>query len=322
MMGIQIRRCLLPLLALAVTMPLTLTCTTLEPIVVTRVVYQTVETTPRIVQVTATSAPTLPPTETPEPAAIPTPSLDGFPTHPAPLKTVIPNVDPTCTEDGAVRTFSVDLSTSESRIRFQIYLPPCYEQQPSSFYPVIFLLHSAGGRCLTWNQNGAAEVANRLIRNGQVPPFILVTPGFGVLDDKCATLANDFVPQVDDRFRTLSHPRHRGVGGASSGGHLAACMAFQFPEQFGSAGVFGGGIFAEHIESFNNWIDRTPQQQRPRVLVDIGDQDDMMPFTDVLTRTLTQRDIPYTLIVEPGGHSFEYWASHLEMYYLWFAEDW
>ena len=84
MIGIQVRKCLLPSVAMAVIMSLTLTCTTLEPIVVTRVVYQTVETAPRIVQVTATPAPTLPPTETPEPAAIPTPSPDGLPTHPAP----------------------------------------------------------------------------------------------------------------------------------------------------------------------------------------------------------------------------------------------
>jgi enterochelin esterase-like enzyme len=184
------------------------------------------------------------------------------------------------------------------------------------------LLHGAGGNCLNWNQNGAATVADQMIRSGRVPPFILITPGFAALDDKCVTLVNDFVPQMDDRFRTLSHPQHRGVGGASSGGHLAACMAFQFPDQFGSAGVFGGGIFDEHTESFYGWIDATSPQQRPRVLIDIGNQDDMMPFTSVLTRTLALRDVPYTLIVEPGSHSFEYWSDHLETYYLWFAEDW
>lgn len=303
----QVEKCLLSLLTLATTVLLT-SCTTIEPIVVTRVIYQTIETTPQIVQVTATSTPTVPPTE--------------IPTRPPPSKTVIPSVDPSCTQDGSVQTFSTDLSTSESRIRFQIYLPPCYEQQPSSHYPVIFLLHSAGGNGLTWNQNDAAKVADRMIHDGQVPPFILVTPGFSTLDDKCTTLAKDFVPQIDDRFRTLSHPQHRSVGGASSGGHLAVCMAFQFPEQFGSAGVFGGGIFAEHTPSFNSWIDETPPQQRPRVLIDIGDQDDMMPFTNVLTQTLTRRDVLYTLIVEPGEHSFQYWAGHLETYYLWFAEDW
>ncbi len=301
-----LKKYLVPILLLAATTLLTF-CVPIKPVVVTRMVYQTVETTPHIVHVTATPTPKLP---------------DEFPTRPAPLETVIPDVDPACTQDGAVQTHSIDLSTSGSSIRFQIYLPPCYEQQLSSRYPVIFLLHGAGGRALTWNQNGAAEVANRMIRDGQVPPFILVTPGFSELDDKCTTLANDFAPQIDDRFRTLSHPQHRGVGGASSGGHLAACMAFQFPEQFGSAGVFGGGIFAEHTEDFDRWIDATPSQQQPRVLIDIGEQDDMMPFTNVLTRTLARQDIPYTLITEPGGHSFEYWASHLETYYLWFAQDW
>jgi enterochelin esterase-like enzyme len=302
----EIKKRLLAVLALTATTLLTF-CAPIKPIVVTRIVYLTVETSPQVVQITATHT-AVPPGEPP--------------TRPDPLETVIPNVDPTCTQDGTVETYSTDLSTSESSIRFQIYLPPCYEQQSPSRYPIIFLLHGAGGRSLTWNQNGAAEVANRMIRSGQVPPFILVTPGFSALDDKCVTLANDFAPQIDDRFHTLSHPQHRGVGGASSGGHLAACMAFQFPDQFGSAGVFGGGIFAEHTKSFNDWIDATPPQQRPRVLIDIGEQDDMMPFTNVLTRTLIRQDIPYTLITEPGEHSFQYWASHLETYYLWFAKDW
>jgi enterochelin esterase-like enzyme len=294
---VRARKYLLLLSALVVTVFLATACAP-----ATRVVYQTVETTPRIVHVTATPTPTPAPTETP-----------------TPLATAIPRLAATCTQDGSVQTLRVDTAAGAS-IRFQVYLPPCYEQQPTAHYPVVYLLPGAGGNSLVWNQNGAAEVANRLIRAGRVPPFILVTPDIFRIEDPCVTLANDFAPQVDGRFRTLSDSRYRAVGGASSGGYVAACMGFQFPGQFGSVGVFGGGIFVEHVERFDNWIAAAPRQ--PRVLVDLGDQDDMRPFTHVLTQTLTRQDVPYTLVIEPGGHSFEYWAGHLEMYYLWFAEAW
>ena len=289
----------LPLLALAVTMSLTCACAAPTP----RVVYQTIETTPHIIHITATPTPTLPP--------------------PTPVKTAIPRLAATCGEDGDVRTFNIDTSAPNDSIRFQVYLPPCYEQQPTAHYPVVYLLHGAGRNLLAWNQNGAAETANRMIRDGQIPPFILVTPNlFKVNDDKCTTVVRDLVPHVDGHFRTLPDPQYRGVGGASSGGFIAACMSFQFPGQFGNVGVFGGGLFDERTPRFNGWITATPPQQHPRVLIDLGAQDDMRPFTNVLTRTLAQRDVPYTLVIEPGGHSYEYWAGHLEMYYRWFAESW
>ncbi len=290
----------MPLCALLVTLFLASACAP-----VTRVVYQTVETTPQIVHVTATPTPTRAPTETP-----------------TPLASAIPRVSATCAQDGTVQTLRVDTAAGSS-IRFRVYLPPCYEQQPDSYYPVVYLLHGAGGRgdnSRVWNQNGAAEVANRLIRDGQVPPFILITPDFFRIEEPCVALVNDFAPQVDGRFRTLSDSRYRAVGGASSGGYVAACMGFQFPAQFGNVGVFGGGIFGEHVERFDNWITATSQQ--PRVLVDLGQQDDMRPFTRVLTQTLTRQDVPFTWVHEPGGHSFEYWGSHLETYYLWFAKSW
>ena len=246
----------------------------------------------------------------------------------APSSAIPPSPPPACAEDGLVHSDSVDGIQPGSTIRFEVYLPPCYDQQSPHAYPVLYLLHGASGGSFTWNQNGAARVANRMIRSGDVPPFILVMPGFSSdvsasLDSTCATLADGLVPQIDRRFRTLADRQHRAVAGASFGGVVATTMAFQFPARFGSVGAFGAGILDRQADGFDRWLAATPPDQRPRVLVDIGDQDTtMLAFTNVLTQTLTRHDVPYTLIVEPGDHTYRYWASHLETYYHWFAESW
>jgi enterochelin esterase-like enzyme len=235
---------------------------------------------------------------------------------------------PPCAEDGVVQSDTAAGAQPGSTIRFEIYLPPCYGQQPSLSYPVLYLLHGASGGSFTWNQNGAARVANHMIRSGEVPPFILVTPGFASdvsasLDSTCVALADGLVPQIDHRFRTLADRQHRAVAGASFGGVVATTIAFQFPARFGSVGAFGAGILDQQAEGFNRLLAATPPDQRPRVLIDIGDRDiAMLPFTHVLTQSLTQYDVPYTLIVKPGDHSYQYWAGHLETYYRWFAESW
>jgi enterochelin esterase-like enzyme len=250
----------------------------------------------------------------------------------APSPAISPSPAPatalSCAEDGTLQSDSAAGIQPGSTVRFEVYLPPCYEQRAPLAYPVLYLLHGAGGGSFTWNQNGAARVADRMIRSGEVPPFILVTPGFtsdvsASLDSTCAMLADGLVPQVDRRFRTLADRQHRAVAGASFGGVVAATMAFQFPERFGSVGAFGAGILDRQADDFNRWLAATPPDRRPRVLVDIGDRDTtMLSFANVLTQTLTQHAVPFTRIVEPGDHSYQYWAGHLETYYRWFAESW
>lgn len=230
---------------------------------------------------------------------------------------------PVCREDGVVGDGSVESPTQGWPIRFQYYLPPCYEEQSGRAYPVVYLIHGRGGSQVTWNSSArAAEIANRMIRDGTVPPFILITPANTSGDPYGLALANDLVPYVDEAFRTQTDRRHRVVGGASLGGVVAARMAFQFPDRFGSVGIFGGGMVSGDEGNFEEWIAGMPPQLWPRVLIDIGDQDTMMEATERLAGLLDERGIPYTLNVEPGGHTYAYWSSNLEMVLRWYAQDW
>jgi enterochelin esterase-like enzyme len=224
-----------------------------------------------------------------------------------------------CTDEGTRQGGSVESPTAGSIIRFQVYLPPCYDQETSLAYPVVYLLD---GNRATWNQYGAARIAEDLILDRRVPPFILITPGIATTEERCAAVASDLPAEVDGGFRTLADRRHRAVAGASSCGHTAACAALQFPDRFGSVGIFGSGIFGEDVEEFSGWIAATPLEQQPRIWIDTGEQDEMMPYTNLLIYALTSEGVAVTYVSEPGGHQFEYWASHLEAFYLWLAEGW
>lgn len=133
---------------------------------------------------------------------------------------------------------------------------------------------------------------------------------------------NDLIPYIDSNFRTLTDRHHRVVGGGSRGATVAARMAFQFPDMFGRVGAFSGGMVKDDEEKFDKWISATTPEQRPRVLIDIGDNDTIMPDGERLVAILDKWQVPYTFNVKPGNHSYGYWMSNMETYLRWCTEDW
>jgi Enterochelin esterase and related enzymes len=135
-------------------------------------------------------------------------------------------------------------------------------------------------------------------------------------------LAIDLVSDVDEKFRTIKDRRYRGVGGISHGGGIAARMVFQFPETFGSLGILSGGIASQEKETFAVWIASTSADNLPRVRIDVGDRDGILPLTQNLNRVLDHSQVPFTLNVGAGDHNWTFWSPRMGSYLIWFAEAW
>ena len=229
---------------------------------------------------------------------------------------------PTGTQNARTQQARIDSPTLGRSLTFEYYLPPHYQRQAGVSYPVVYLIPGGGGTPSTWTSDmHGAEIADQLIRSGEVPPFILVTMANLSDDQHGMALVNDLVPYVDAHFRTQADRRHRAVGGCSLGGLIAYRMAFQHPDLFGSVGLFGGVIRPEE-EALNAWIAATPPDQWPRVLMDYGDQDSLVKKTRIVTDILDEWGIPYSMNVGSAGHDLMYWSSHLDMYLRWYAMEW
>jgi enterochelin esterase-like enzyme len=239
------------------------------------------------------------------------------PAPPTPIPT------PACSEDGYTEQDRVESPTLGWKIDFEVYLPPCYAEHTWAAYPVLYLIPVLHGGMADWKGAGSTEIANRMIHAGEIPPFIIVSPANYPSDSHGDALMNDLFPHIEENYRTLNDRTHRAVGGASMGGAIAYRMAFRRPDLFSSVGIFGSGVVSGDEGNLNDWIAAMSPEQWPRVLLDCGDGDTpMLKNTREMARVLDEWEIPYTLNVEPGGHSYAYWGGHLEMYYKWYAEDW
>jgi enterochelin esterase-like enzyme len=228
----------------------------------------------------------------------------------------------TCEEPGTIGNDRVVHPTQNFDISFRYYLPPCYEKQTDARFPVIYLITMPIERQLNTSDTTPMSLTDRLIRAEKMPPVIIVVPNDLVAQGYHFALAKDLVPYVDEKFQTIKNKRYRGVGGISHGAGIAARMAFQFPELFGSLGVFSGGIDSGEKSTFEAWIDSIAPEDYPRILINIGEQDGMMPYTQNLLGILDSQNVPYEINIEPGGHNWEFWSTRMESYLFWFVESW
>ena len=249
------------------------------------------------------------------------PAAQKIPTQPA-LTGTLPVPEASCDRPGTLGSDQVPFVTQGYDISFDYYLPPCYAEQPEARFPVIYLLVMPYEGRLDPGSQAPRSLAERLIQSGRMRPAILIVPQATVGVGYHAALAKDLVPYVDSRFRTLHEARYRGVGGISHGAAIAARMAFEFPDLFGSVGLFSGGIDSSEMGTFDGWIAQAPQGELPRVLISVGTQDAIWRLTSNFLRVLDRNRVPYLLEQGPGSHSWDFWGPKMESYLLWFAGAW
>ena len=231
-------------------------------------------------------------------------------------------------------------------------LPPSYDQNKTRKYPVLYFFHGLGDNEQMFIHGGAFNLVQDLWERKQIGEFLIVTPAAGAsfyINSRSGKvhyedfLVQEFLPQIEVRYRTSAGRSSRGVSGVSMGGYGALHLAFRHPELFAAvsaespalidefpafvAPATGGGMRARVLEeTFGSppdpafWernspltLARTARLGALGIYFDCGDQDDY-GFEDgakSLDKILTRRQIPHQAHIYPGRHDWEYFAEHL-----------
>jgi putative esterase len=143
-----------------------------------------------------------------------------------------------------------------------VYLPPGYDDEHERRYPAVYQIQGLTGQLDMWRNRSAfrpsvPERFDELFASGDSPPCVLVwvdcwtslggsqfidSPGTGRYH---TYLCEEIVPWVDERYRTLGAPEHRGIAGKSSGGYGAMVNAMLRPDVFGGFATHAGDALFE-----------------------------------------------------------------------------
>lgn len=227
---------------------------------------------------------------------------------------------------GSIHTLFYDSRAASIPRRVHVYTPPGYEDSPRRRYPTLYLLHGSGDDDSSWSSGlGRANViVDNLIRDGKMPPMVVVMPdghvrapgktfpptAFG--DD----LVGDLVPLIDKRFRTN---RERSICGLSMGGAQTVTVGMAHPELFHSFGIFSAGVRSEAPGPFDSAIAtlaaaRGGEKPGPLVWIAIGKEDFLFERCQTLKQKLTAAKLSFTYVETAGGHVWHNWRAYLAQF--------
>src|ERR671935_2864469 len=144
-----------------------------------------------------------------------------------------------------------------------VYVPPGYDDATERRYPSIYLIQGLTGQLDMWRNRSAfrrspVELMDELFASGEAPPALLVWVdawtsygGSQFLDSPAVGryhtyLCDELVPWVDEHYRTLAAPEHRGIAGKSSGGYGAMVTPMLRPDLFGGLATHAGDALFEN----------------------------------------------------------------------------
>lgn len=226
---------------------------------------------------------------------------------------------------GTVDTQQIINSTiMKMEVHYSIYLPPGYEESSSTTYPVLYLLHGYDGDYLDWiNKGNMVDIVDKTNSIGNIKEMIIVMPSgmnsyylndyFGGSLRYEDFFINEFIPQVESKYRVTSNDR--AIAGLSMGGFGTTYLAFKYSELFTSAysmsGVFNIGN-PPLIKTIINSKTNKELIELPPFTMEYGTE-------DVITRSqnidfdafLTGKGINHTYIKRSGTHEWSFWQLSL-----------
>lgn len=242
---------------------------------------------------------------------------------------------------GVLHRHSYRSDLAEEEREFVVYTPPSYAEGRTEF-PILYLLHGAGGGPSDWTTLGRAQVIlDNLIARGAAVPMVIVMPstygresrrhppptsGSAWLErpdvwrrdaEQCREiLRREIRPQVETVYRVRCDPEGRAIAGLSLGGAHTLAAAWHEPGEYGWVGAFSPGgpfrIFARDFPGSFPRLDREAAAGVRLFWVSCGRDDGLFAISRDFAAWLTGRAVPHRWVETSGGHNWTVWRKNLE----------
>ena len=218
--------------------------------------------------------------------------------------------------------------------RLTVYTPYGYEAKANAKkkYPVLYLLHGAGGDEEAWSSMGrAAQILDNLIEQGKAEPMIVVMPNGNPNQQAAQTLGlktsdvnfrdpayanayvrslcEEIVPFIEREFRVNAKPEARAIAGLSMGGGHTITASTLYPAMFDYICPLSaaGSANDEQIQALK-------KAGVKLYFLACGTSDFLYEGSQTLDATLTKNGLDHIFYQSEGGHTWANWRLYLQTF--------
>ena len=227
--------------------------------------------------------------------------------------------------------------------RLTVYTPYGYEANPKKKYPVLYLLHGAGGDEEAWISMGrTAQILDNLIEKGLAEPMIVVMPNGNanqaaartlnipekqvrwdreaiaqmsdeernkLMNGYVMSLCEEIVPFIEKTYRAIPKPASRAIAGLSMGGGHTISASNLYPEMF------------DYICPLSAAGSSTPEQIATLKKAGVklyflacGNTDFLFKGAEEMHAKLNEQGLEHEYFVSEGGHVWANWRLYLNTF--------
>jgi len=224
--------------------------------------------------------------------------------------------------------------------RITVYTPPGYEKSTEK-YPVLYLLHGAGGDEEAWISLGrTAQIMDNLVAQGKAKPMIVVMPNGNVIQDAAPGEGSmgfykpqfmvpktmdgtyeasfkDIINFVESNYRVKADKSNRAIAGLSMGGFHTMHISRFYPNTFDYIGLFSAAIMPREDATgvVYSDIDGTLKTQMDNgyalYWIAIGKTDFLYKANTDYREKLDAMGMKYDYVESEGGHTWRNWRVYL-----------
>ena len=224
--------------------------------------------------------------------------------------------------------------------RMTIYTPAGYEK--GGKYPVMYLLHGAGGDEEAWPTLGrTAQIMDNLIASGKAAPMIVVMPNGNASDDASPYATGltrkerpsttyeesftDIMNYIQKNYRIKKGAKNTAICGLSMGGYHTFSISNLHPGKFDYIGLYSAAIrmgwrqenqpLEEYLEEKQGKAIEAVFAANPQLYwIAIGNTDFLYEQNKSLRNYFDKKGYKYEYFESDGGHIWRNWRIYLTMF--------
>ena len=227
--------------------------------------------------------------------------------------------------------------------RIWIYLPPSYKQTKNKNYPVLYmhdgqnLFNEQTAFSGEWGVDecldSLAQILNKDcmvvgIDNGgdkrmtEYNPYDDDKYGKGEGKQYLDFIAKTLKPYIDSNYRTLKDANHTFIAGSSMGGLISMYALVQYPDVFGTAGVFSPSFWL--TPQLYKDVAAVKWQKKLRIYFYAGEKESATMIRDMqkmFNMVKDKRCCQAEYVTFPlGQHNEKYWRQEFDDFYRWLMQ--